>query len=138
MNNKGFTLIELLATIVILGVLSTIAVVSVGKYITKSKNFSIEKESQSIYQAAETCLMETGIKDGDRYRGDDSCVVGGTVHISTLIEKGYLEKTNCDPDGTVKIINSGHNVYGIHKYTYEVSIVCDGVEDTTEWPKVED
>ena len=41
-NNKGFTLIEILAAIVILGIISTIAVPAVYKYVTKTKDFSYE------------------------------------------------------------------------------------------------
>ena len=40
MNKKGFTLVELLATIVILGVLSTIGITSTSKYLTQSRKKS--------------------------------------------------------------------------------------------------
>ena len=36
-NNKGFTLIEILAVIVLLGMLMSIALVSLSKYVEKSK-----------------------------------------------------------------------------------------------------
>lgn len=52
-NNKGFTLIELLATIVILGVIMTIAVSNVVSTLDKNKKDSFIKDAKAIISSAE-------------------------------------------------------------------------------------
>ena len=47
MNKKGFTMIELLATITLLGIMLTLAVVSVSKYLDQTKN-TIYKDYEEI------------------------------------------------------------------------------------------
>ena len=145
MNNKGFTLVELLAAVVIMGILSTIAVVEVRQYLKKSKDISVDHEFQSAYLAADACVMESGMNTGtlDEQTSDsqddpctDRCESNCTLSLSKLIEKGYLEKTNCDADrSTVRITDSGSSAYGLRQYEYSVHLECNSRVDDQIWPR---
>jgi prepilin-type N-terminal cleavage/methylation domain-containing protein len=52
-NKKGFTLIELLAVIVIIGIITSIVVVNVGKYIGESREKSYDILVETIKDASE-------------------------------------------------------------------------------------
>lgn len=58
-NNKGFTLIEILAAVVILGIISTLAVTAVYKYVTKSRDFSYENMYKTVYDAVKNYRLDT-------------------------------------------------------------------------------
>ena len=47
-NNKGFSLIEILATIVIIGIVSTVGIVSVNSMINKSRQHFYESQKQQM------------------------------------------------------------------------------------------
>ena len=53
MNKKGFTLMELLATVVILGIISTIGIVSVNKVLKKSHKEYEVKQANMVTTAAQ-------------------------------------------------------------------------------------
>lgn len=87
MKNKGFTLIEVLAVIVILGVISTIAMISITRY----RKEADDKDLANLYSAVQTSydnyrlnVLSNGeepensfvIKDGKVYKED------GTTEIS--------------------------------------------------------
>ncbi len=57
-NRRGFTIVELLATITILGILSTIAVVSVTKYLEQAKKSTYADLEKSMMDAARDYLIE--------------------------------------------------------------------------------
>ena len=130
-NNKGFTLIEMLGTIVVLGILSTIAVLSVTKILNNSKQKAYETMSQSIYEAAMNCLIE------------GKCTANSTeIYSATLQSDGYLDtlknpissKDNCT--GLVIVTSTGSGDY--KDYEYEVKLKCEGMPDTYNsitWPK---
>ena len=67
MKNKGFTIMELMAVIVILGILSTLAVVSVSKYRQTVK----EKELVNLHSTIESAY--------DKYRSN-TIMSGGSVY----------------------------------------------------------
>mgnify|MGYP004480487731 CR=1 FL=1 len=138
MKNKkgGFTLVELLAVIVILGVLSTIGVVSVNKYLTQSRKKSYKIMSQTIYEATMNCITQGKCAAPTR----SEAVV---VSTDTLIKYGYLKKLDnpyskrSDCVGSVVVKNkSNDNNSEYQKYTYDVQLTCDGVADNTLiWPE---
>lgn len=63
MNKKGFTLVELVATIVILGVILTIAVPSYNSYIEKSKESKCNADKRAILDAAKTYVTQSIYKN---------------------------------------------------------------------------
>ena len=144
MNNKGFTLVELLAAVVIMGILSTLAVVEVNQYLTRSKELSMKQESQNIYLAAEACVIEynmnTGSSDNENQNEQsgtcrDKCQANCTISISKLREKGYLGVTKCTT-GEVEIKITSTSAYGTPTYSYTVkNLNCSGraIGDLT-WP----
>lgn len=79
-NNKGFTLIEILAAVVILGIISTIAVPAVYKYVTKTKEFSHENMYESIYDAVKNYRLNTG----------DISTAYTKADINELVDSKYL------------------------------------------------
>ena len=71
MNKKGFTLIELLVVIAIIGILSTLAVVSLSGARDKANDAKIKSDLNQIATQAET------------YYADASTYVGGTWEASS-------------------------------------------------------
>lgn len=63
MNKKGFTLVELVATIVILGVILTIAVPSYNSYIEKSKERKCQADERAILDATEAFVGDCTLKN---------------------------------------------------------------------------
>ena len=57
-NNRGFTFVEILAVIIIIGVLSSIAIVGVTKYRDKAKDKDYEALAQSSYNAMEEYILD--------------------------------------------------------------------------------
>ena len=57
-NNKGFSLIEILATIVIIGIVSTIGIVSVNSMINKSRQHFYESQKQQMVLAAQSYVQD--------------------------------------------------------------------------------
>lgn len=86
-NDKGFTLIEILAAVVILGIISTLAVPAVYKYVTKSRNFSYENMYKTVYDAVKNYRLNT----------NDDSVKGVTAptytkdDINNFVELDYLD-----------------------------------------------
>lgn len=79
MNRKGFTIIEVLAVIVILGILSTVAVMEVSRY----RRVVNEKEIENLRSTIEECY--------DNYRKDVLLKGGTPLSIIDSKEGGSLE-----------------------------------------------
>ncbi len=129
-NNKGFTMIELLAVVVIMGLLTTIAVPAVYKYVTRARGTSTDTMMKSTFEAAENYMMDHNIivKAGDNY----------SIDIKDLVEEQYLEplidpisnSNRCDTAVDSKVYvtrittDSEGNAYTIPVYSYRVVIKC--------------
>lgn len=59
-NQKGLTLVELLAVVVILGIVSSIAVVSIGNVIQNSREDAVRADAIQILNAAELYVSQGG------------------------------------------------------------------------------
>lgn len=128
MNNKGFSLIEMLATVVILGVLGTIAVVGTTKYINKSRKKAYIVMSQSIYEAAMNCQTKGDCTTGSYGANNNN------NNFTDLVDLGYLDelknpisgKKHCE--GIVHIRSTPNSTSEYKKYSYEVELKCPGLK----------
>ncbi|MDD5567389.1 MAG: type II secretion system protein [Patescibacteria group bacterium] len=59
-NKKGFTLIELLVVIAIIGLLSTLAIVSLNTARQKSRDTKRQADARTLQSAIELCINEGG------------------------------------------------------------------------------
>ena len=87
-NKKGFTLIELLAVIVILGLLMSIAIPSITRYITQSRKKTLATSIGEYINA-----LVTQVNDGEYHFSD------GRYIYAVPIECIPLEKGGTDPFG---------------------------------------
>ena len=121
---KGFTLMELLTTIIILGILSTIGIISVSKIIEKNQKNYYKSQKQMIEIA------------GKNYFNDNSNELpkktGGKkiITLEDLISKKYLsniydhKKNKCDYKKSYILVNKESNT----KYKYYVNLICTNYE----------
>ena len=58
LNNKGFTLVEVLAVVVILAILTSIAVPTVGRLITRNREEGYEKLKTNIMMATKNYFSD--------------------------------------------------------------------------------
>ncbi|MEC5187217.1 type II secretion system protein [Geobacillus thermodenitrificans] len=118
-NERGLTLIELLAVVVILGIISAIAVPSIGGLIDNSKKDAHVANAQQMINAAKIAV--TADKS---LIPDDSGPV--RIELKKLESNGYLEKVK-DPDGgtynktdSYVMISNDNN-----KLSYSVKLIND-------------
>src|SRR5690625_1575413 len=77
-NERGLTLVELLAVVVILGIIGTIAFVSIGNVIDNSKKDAHIANAQQLISAAKL------------YEANGETIDSSGVESDVLIEKGFL------------------------------------------------
>ena len=122
MNKKGFTLVEILADIVILGILMSIAIISISRILDNSK--------QGFYENVEDQLILAAKSYYNDHRTLLSQSVGQTrkVTIETLIKNNYLKrgdvvdygKSECDTNASyVQVIKSSKK-----NFIYTVYLKC--------------
>ncbi|ABO67901.1 prepilin-type cleavage/methylation domain-containing protein [Geobacillus thermodenitrificans] len=118
-NERGLTLIELLAVVVILGIISAIAVPSIGGLIDNSKKDAHVANAQQMINAAKIAVT-----------ADKSLIPDGSkpvkIELKKLESNGYLEKVK-DPDGgtynktdSYVMISNDNN-----KLSYSVKLIND-------------
>lgn len=111
-NSKGFTLVELLAVIVILGLLSSVAVVS----IVKNKNSAIEKEK--------IALRQNVISTYNIYRIDNGSTLNKEVEIKDFNAIFTFNGEKCETvSGTIKFVYESDV---IKQEVYCVKMFCNG------------
>ena len=87
-NKNGFTLIELLIVIAIIGILSSIVLVSLNKARKSAKDASIKSAIMESAKIAEVFYYDTG--DYDLVCSESQFVVGGAVEDSISRNSGVL------------------------------------------------
>ena len=136
MKKKGFTLVELLAVIVILGLLGTMATVSVI-YVSKrlrtnmycSKIETIEKAAELYGQDLNESEMNISCT-----HGGNSYNVCTTISVETLLNERYLDEDSdgdiIDPrDKTTSMKNNELYIYKKNNRIYASFIYNTGEED---------
>ena len=96
MNNKGFTLVELLATIAILGILSTVTIVSVTKYYEKSKENAVSAFEKNIVTTLESYVSMYG----------SELFCSTCTNQSRTVQKCYYSGTELKCEDTVLKVSS--------------------------------
>ena len=126
MNKKGFTMIELLATITLMGIIATMAVVAYTKYVDTTRNTVYKDYEKSLEVAATNYFLNnTGLLPSVNNSN------GTKVLATTLINEGYLENMkdpknnsfNCNNNSYV-IVTRKDNVGFNMNLEYKVCLVC--------------
>ena len=116
----GFSLVEVLAAIVILGILTTIAIISVSRIIEKAKRNHYATQEKNIILGAQS-FFETTKDTLPKSLGQSRMIT-----LRELINAKYIDKVldynknECDPDNSyVKVTK-----YTDTKYSYAVYLSC--------------
>ena len=130
-NNKGFTMVELLAAVTILGILATIAIVSVTNTIEKSHKEYDKKQNKLFTTAAQTYFTD------NRSELPKKLLTTNTVTLQKLIEENYIEeivdykKKAYDKEKSVATVKKT----GAGKYMYYSTLVSgDGKRKPSDAP----
>ena len=145
-NRQGFTLIEIITTVIILGVIMTVAVIAVNRYIERAKDSTYNSYVNNIEVAAENHMI-------DCVSGKSDCDIPESgyskkIPLDSLIEAGYSEKLK-DPNkegafcsGYVLVENQGASIPDL-KYkgclkcsNYETTEGCNFEEDNDDDNKI--
>ena len=129
-KTKGFSLVEILAAIVILGLLSTIAIVSVNYILQKAEKEYYKSQKDEIILAAKSYTQD------NRNSLPKRVGMRTEITLKTLQAKKYIgkvvdrHKRECDKDETVVQVYK----YDKTHYSYTVTLVCPGynVKKNTE------
>ena len=118
---RGFTLVELLAVLILLGVVSLIAIPSIGKILNRSREKARESTKNELIKAAKNYYADN-IRELPE-DGSHKC-----LSVSEIEENGYISNDDIvDPTteekltGYVKIYFD--NTY--NQYTYEYVKSCE-------------
>lgn len=131
MKRNGFTIIELLATIIIVGVISTIAVFSYNRVIDNSRGKAFKNNEKALRTAADNLLTKCATAIHRQPYCEDVPDMGETVRIplDKLIE-GQFMKEIVDPynggsfcDGFVDVTNTNG---GATNLEFKTCLECHG------------
>lgn len=130
MNKKGFTLVELLATIAIMGIMSGVAIIGVGRIIRRSR---------INYYKAEKNMIEIAAKN---YFADHRSLLPKKtnqlrkINVETLWTTKYLEKKPMSHNNETTCLSSETKKSKItikkiskDKYEYKVDLYCEGIDE---------
>ena len=98
MNKKGTSLVELIAVIVIMGIISGIAALTVTNVIARQRKNSVINGLNNIYESARVLLVQVETSSYDENISlidDDFCYIS----LTTLIDSGNVDGENYRPVG---------------------------------------
>ncbi len=124
-NNKGFSLVELLATIVIIGILAGVGIVSYNAIRAGINEDFYENQKENISLAAQTYLQANTSKRPAN--------VGNTtiIYLSELIDQNYIDPVkdphdvNCIAEQTKITITRQEN----NNLIFDVTLVCQSYKE---------
>ena len=126
LNNKGLSLFEMIGVIVIIGVIATIAVPSVTKYINRGELTTFLSYEKSIEDAATNSVLECIGNNSHTCEVPEKGKIN-VVKLQGLIDEGYIDPLNlgdkgsCDAEKSfVRIENRGNL-----NYKFKVCLYCD-------------
>ena len=119
-NRKGFTLPELLASIVILGILMSVAIVSVQSVLNKSHKTYDEEQLDMFTTAAQSYFTDNKSKLPVNLLGTNSVTLG------TLKETSYIDNVVDSKNVSCDVTKSKVTVtrYDTGKYAYSGILYC--------------
>lgn len=128
-NKKGFTMVELLATIVILGILSSMAIVAVTKVIVKSKDTKMIQQKNSLEMAAKSYL-EANRDRLPKGIGEERIIYAYELKDANYLKEKIKDSSGQDCTGSSDTKKSYVKVYKYSKteYTYTTILHCKSTE----------
>ena len=136
MNKKGLTMIELIGVIIIIGVIATIAVPNVSKYIERGKLTTFISYEKSMEDAATNgvldCIGNNASKCDPPEKGEIK-----DVKLKALIDGGFIENLKTPEGGTCDIDKSFVRLEnkGNLNYKFKVCLYCDGYTTDEDYCK---
>ena len=127
-KEKGFSLVELLAVVVILGLLSTIAIIGVNAIIKNAEKQHYETQKNTLKMATQSYAQ------ANRNVLPKSVGSSTNVNLKTLINQKYVEKLKtrqgkeCDTEKSYVTVFK----YSKDGYSYTPHLVCPGYEKELE------
>ena len=118
---KGFTLVELLAVMILLGVVSLIAVPSIGKILTRSREKALESTKEELIKAAQKYYADN-IRELPE-DGSHKC-----LSVSEIEANGYISNDDIvDPKTEEKLTGYVKTYFDntYNQYTYEYVESCE-------------
>ena len=106
MNKKGFTLVELLAVIVLIGVVATIATVSINGIQRKVELNMFKSKLELALGAVENWGLDNKEYLKDSLQVKDKTVLGKEISVSELMDNEYLSADSYDDTGKGHIFDS--------------------------------
>lgn len=131
MKKNGFTLIELIATLVILGIISSIAVVSYNRYIRKATNDSYIDAEKTMKAAAESFL--TYCNSASLHLPAECVIIPSAeekveISLDTLVNNGFMDSVKDQNNNgfcTGKVTVENENEVGTSTVNYNLNYkVC--------------
>ncbi len=119
MNKKGFTLVELLAVVVILGILMTISIPAVSKWIDKGKATNLDSQKETLIMATKS-YAQANRNNLPKAIGDHKTVTASELKQNNYLEKDIINgnKESCMAESKVEIYKISSNSYSYIGYVY--------------------
>lgn len=139
-NKKGFTLVELLAVIVILALIMSIAIISIGGVLNSARQSTMKETAVSIINGVrQQIIVANELKEGDYVftkslveKGGDKSPLGGNFKIAESLTCGTDQQKigdNICRIGTNTACNAGTNSFvrvskdSNNVYTYSICLI---------------
>lgn len=126
-SKRGFTMVELLAVIVILGILTTLVILSFSNLTERSR--------EQYYNSQEDMLILAAREYFSDYRSRLPQNIGeiASVTVQTLVSLDYIDEVMSYENQLCDLENSEVKVLKVseEEYQYEVSLICDSYQTPT-------